>query len=337
VEFHPQLVADGSYYKLKLGRRPLRPAPRALAFADYLDPGVVATLPDAVDGLAETLPWPLHANDVIADAPCAAAGHLLGAWAAASGSEDAPAEGAVEACYWETGEPRSSSGSPGSQSDNGRTSIAVLEHWASAGIGGERIVAFARIGRGDIDELHAAIALLGGAYLGIALPLSAQAQAVWDVIGDGESGNARAGSWGGHAVAAVGYEVAGLDTISVVTWGAAVQATRRFVEAYVDEAYAVLSPVWLEARGGAIEGLDVARLRHDFAAAYPPGSADEEEETSRAAWDFLRAAVLRWSAPRETARSIHWTSVRCSASTASLSPSATAVASRLVSVLIVER
>lgn len=273
MEFHPQLVADGSFYKLKLGRRPVRPTPRALAFGDYLDPEVVASLPDAIDGLAESLRWPLHGNDAIADAPCAAAAHLLQAWAAAGGGEFVPAPGAVEACYWETGEPPSSSGSPGSPQDNGRTCLAVLAHWVSAGIAGERILAFARIARGDADELRAAIALLGGAYLGIALPLSAQAQAVWDVIGDGRSGNARAGSWGGHAAAAVGYDVSGLDTFSVVTWGGALQATRRFVEAYVDDAYAVLSPVWLEAHGGEIEGLDVERLRDDFAAAYPPASA----------------------------------------------------------------
>lgn len=273
MEFHPQLVADGSFYKLKLGRRPLRPTPRALAFGDYLDPELLASLPEAVDGLAESLAWPLYGNDAIADAPCAAAGHLLQAWAAAGGGERVPSQGEIEACYWETGEPAASSGSPGSAQDNGRTSLAVLAHWVSAGIAGERVLAFARIGRGDADELRAAIALLGGAYLGIALPLSVQAQPVWDLIGDGQSGNARPGSWGGHAVAAVGYDISGLDTFSIVSWGGALRATRRFVEAYVDDAYAVLSPVWLEAHGGAIEGLDVERLRDDFAAAYPPGGA----------------------------------------------------------------
>src|SRR5262249_41456482 len=58
---------------------------------------------------------------------------------------------------------------------------------------------------------------------------------------------------------------------------------------------------------------------------------------SRAACDFFRAAVFRCSAPRDTARSISFTRLRCSASIVSASPSSTAAASRLVSVLIVER
>ena len=56
-----------------------------------------------------------------------------------------------------------------------------------------------------------------------------------------------------------------------------------------------------------------------------------------AACDFFRAAVLACSAPRLVARSIVRTSSRCSEVTRSASPSAAALSSRFVSVLIVER
>ncbi|HYB25349.1 MAG TPA: hypothetical protein VEF89_01915 [Solirubrobacteraceae bacterium] len=36
--------------------------------------------------------------------------------------------------------------------------------------------------------------------IGIALPVTAQGQTEWTVVGDGKTGNSAPGSWGGHGI-----------------------------------------------------------------------------------------------------------------------------------------
>ena len=69
------------------------------------------------------------------------------------------------------------------------------------------------------------------------------------------------GSWEKHTVPAVSYDTKGLR---VVTWGALQRMTWDFWEAYVDEAYAILSKDWIEDSGHAPSGIDWESLKSDL-------------------------------------------------------------------------
>jgi len=102
--------------------------------------------------------------------------------------------------------------------------------------------------------------LFGGLYIGLQMPLTAQAQKVWDWTGS-LAGPARPGSWGGHAVDVVRYDKNGL---TVVTWGRLQELTWQFWDRYCDEAYCMLSDDFLE-KGNAPNGFDLAALEADLA------------------------------------------------------------------------
>jgi hypothetical protein len=62
-------------------------------------------------------------------------------------------------------------------------------------------------------------------------------------------------------VPVVAYDAHGL---TVVTWGALKRMTWGFWQAYCDEAYALLSPDFLNASGVAASGFDLAQLNADL-------------------------------------------------------------------------
>jgi hypothetical protein len=139
----------------------------------------------------------------------------------------------------------------------------VLNYWRQNGVGGrDKITAYVSVNPSNIAHVKAAIYLFGGVYTGISLPLTAQTQHEWDVVGDGRTGNSAPGSWGGHAVP---YLVYTPTTFGVVTWGDVLSLTTRFHEAYTDELYAVISPQFLKA-GESPAGFNLAALQSDLAA-----------------------------------------------------------------------
>jgi hypothetical protein len=142
----------------------------------------------------------------------------------------------------------------------GAVELDVLKYWRTEGIGRHKIGAFARVAVHDKALARTGAFLFGGLCIGVALPLTAQSQAVWDWTGS-LSGPALPGSWGGHAVDVVGYDA---KALTVVTWGSLKRMTWAFWQRYVDEAYAVLSRDFLR-RGRAPNGFDLGQLRADLA------------------------------------------------------------------------
>lgn len=106
-------------------------------------------------------------------------------------------------------------------------------------------------------QIKQAIYLLNGMQFGLSLPLSAQTQInngrPWDVI-DGPG--AEPGSWGGHCVCAVAYN---MTSVCCITWGQRQWMTWKFVTRYCDEAYAVVDEAELFT-GEKKPGIDVATL-----------------------------------------------------------------------------
>ena len=250
-------AAAVNHAAVKFGKLPARHDARTLMLARYL--GVLPAIPAACDwGKAAHAPWGMMANDVVGDCTCAAAGHATQAWTANHGTEVTIPDAAILAAYSAiTGYTPSDP-----NSDQGAVELDVLKFWRSTGIGGRKIGAFAALEPKNKGHIRAALDLFGGLYIGLALPLSAQGQKVWSVPCAGTHGKGAPGSWGGHAVAVVAYDAAGLTCI---TWGALQKMTWRFWETYTDESYAILSPDWVAPGKVAPSGLDLAALQADLA------------------------------------------------------------------------
>ncbi|HEV2447387.1 MAG TPA: hypothetical protein VGS58_15760, partial [Candidatus Sulfopaludibacter sp.] len=130
----------------------------------------------------------------------------------------------------------------------------------------DTITAFASLEMKNHVELMDAVNLFGAAYIGLELPRfvlnsSDLLQTPWVVPPQGPVGNAAPDPQGGHCVCAVAYDP---RNIYVVTWGAIKTMSWPFYNAYVDEAYAVLSADFLKA-GKTIKGFDLAQLNTDLA------------------------------------------------------------------------
>ena len=209
----------------------------------------------------------MMANDALGDCTCAAAGHMIECWTTNVGDAFTPSDAQVVAAYSAT-----SGYIPGNAADNGAVELDVLNYWRQQGIASHKIDAYAaldvrkntRSGPRNQECVKQAISLFGGAYISLALPLSAQQQDVWDVPGwwDKFQGRGDAGSWGGHAVPILAYDSGGLTCI---TWGAKKRMTWDFFAQYCDEAYAPLSLDWLSKQGTDPAGLDLGQLSADLA------------------------------------------------------------------------
>ena len=238
-----------------LGKLPVRTDVRTLSLARYIDGTRLPSPPDAFDETSGVGSWPMYANDRIGDCTTAAAAHMIETWTAAGRGQavELPERAVLEAFdHVKLTDPYTG--------EEGAVELDVLRYWRKTGIGSHRIGAYARVAVHDQRLVQTASWLFGGLYIGLQMPLSAQAQAVWDWTGS-LSGPALPGSWGGHAVDVVRYDRNGL---TVVTWGRLQEVTWSFWDRYCDEAYCILSDDFLQ-RGNAPNGFDLAALEADLA------------------------------------------------------------------------
>jgi hypothetical protein len=238
-----------------LGKLPVRTDVRTLSLARYVDQLVLPPPPRTFAETAKVGSWPLYANDRIGDCTTAAAGHMIEAWTAAVRGQavvltDEDVLDAFE--HVKRVDPLTG--------EEGAVELEVLQYWRKHGIGEHRIGAFARVSVHNRRLVETGAWLFGGLYIGLQLPLTAQQQDVWDWTGS-LAGDAKPGSWGGHAVDVVAYDGRG---VTVVTWGRLKQMTWEFWDRYCDEAYAILSEDFL-AGGKAPNGFDLAALKADLA------------------------------------------------------------------------
>jgi hypothetical protein len=144
-------------------------------------------------------------------------------------------------------------------SDQGGIELDVLNDWKKGGFAGNALLAFADPKPHNLAEIHQSIFLYGGVYIGLALPVTAQNQDVWDVVPHGGA-DAEPGSWGGHCVFVPKYDQHGFTCI---TWGALKTMTLAFWKKYCDEAHTLLAQNWVVGKS-APNGFDQAQLLADL-------------------------------------------------------------------------
>jgi len=245
-------MADHS--NMRLGRKAIKTDSRTLAMADYLTPGLPPP-PPAKDWTKGITSWGMMLNDKLGDCTIAGAAHAVQVWSANTGSEVTVPDATVENYYqqWDGYVP----GDP--KTDNGGVELDVLNDWQKNGFAGNALVAFADPKVANLVEIRQSINLFGGVYIGLALPLTAQTQDVWDVVKTGGA-KAKPGSWGGHCVFVPKYDQNGFTCI---TWGALKTMTLAFWKKYCDEAHTLLGQQWLTAKGSPA-GFDQSQLEADL-------------------------------------------------------------------------
>jgi len=150
--------------------------------------------------------------------------------------------------------------------DNGANEVDVLNYWRQTGIAGDKIGAYMSLEPSNHTHVMDSVYIFEGCYIGVQLPISAQAQTQnhqpWSVPPGGTTGNGKPGSWGGHAIPVVAYDTRG---VTVVTWGALQVMTWSFWEAYCDEAYAIVSTDYLDGEKKTPQGFNLQQLQADLA------------------------------------------------------------------------
>jgi hypothetical protein len=243
--------------RMKLGKQQALHDPRTLQLTNYLKPEALPPPPAAKDWGKGVGNWGMMLNDTIGDCTCAAAGHLIMEWTANAGKEITPSDGDILKAY----EAVSGYNPETHANDNGAVETTVLKYWRKTGIAGHKIGAFAALTPGNRTHIEDGAFLFEGVYIGLALPVSAQRQAIWATPPQGPTGTGAPGSWGGHAVPIVAYDARGLTCI---TWGQRKRMTWDFWNNYCDEAYAILSQDLFEPNAKSPAGFDLAQLQADL-------------------------------------------------------------------------
>jgi hypothetical protein len=224
---------------MMLGKREPVVDPRTMRMVDVLrtavPPPATWTYDKAFPQLAPH-PTPMLGNDRMGDCVLVSAAHYqIGYEAVEHGYWPRVVERLVTDLYWRL---------TGGQ-DTGLYMLETANYWRKTGlpIGGrnERIAAYGAISPKDPETIRATCAARLGLWLGLALPLTAQAQfnagKVWTVVGGGAGWNARPYSWGGHAVRCLGYTP---SCLYVATWGKVQKLSWAFLFAYCDECMGVI-------------------------------------------------------------------------------------------------
>jgi hypothetical protein len=154
--------------------------------------------------------------------------------------------------------------------DQGGNEPDVLNKWRRQGFWRHRLAAYADLDPQSIDAACKTIEILGGLYIGVQLPASAQNQNIWDVT---KGWNAAPGSWGGHCVYVPKYKFLSDGEVMfwALTWGGLMPITQAFwtysapgYGPYIDEIHGLVLPDFLSRKTGRTpEGFDLAAIEAD--------------------------------------------------------------------------
>lgn len=258
------LIHDPKLFKL--GRAPAKRDTRNLKFASYLTH--LPAIPQSADwGERVFEKWGMMLNDKYGDCTCAAVGHAIQTFTANASTIFTAPDDAVQGLYVTvTGQEGGAFDPATGANDNGCAISDVLKEYRKNGLAGHKLGAYVEVAPSNMDHIRAAIALFGVVNFGVSLPISAQSQEVWDVpAGQKLTGDWVPGSWGGHSIIGIRYELSS-KRFWVVTWGAEKQVTAAWLLAYCDEIYALLAQDWISGNKKSPSGFDLPALQKDMSA-----------------------------------------------------------------------
>jgi len=237
----------------KLGRKATRSDPRTLRLASYL-PKELPPAPDAMNWMRTKTDWGQMANDRLGDCTIAAVAHAIQVWYNATGNALTYDDQTVVGYYerWAGYDPSDP------DTDQGAVELDILNRWRKEGFGSEKLIAYADPDPHNAEHVKQAIYRFGLVYIGLALPLTAQGQDVWDYVPKTKK-NAP-WSWGGHAVVVPRYDE---EFLYCITWGQVQKMTWRFWQEYCEESHALLSEVW---KDRATSDFNLPNLESDLSA-----------------------------------------------------------------------
>jgi hypothetical protein len=196
-------------------------------------------------------------NDSLGDCTCAAVYHARQIWTLNASTENTQPDSSVLALYEKACgyNPNDPSTDQGGVEQN--VLSYLLNHGAPLANGQvDKIIAFAEVNQLNLSEVMTAIYEFGLAYIGFQVPQSifdsnGSPKSVWDFEDENSP------ILGGHAVILPGYDESGL---TVISWGQLYKMTPRFLQAYCEESYAIVSKDWIKASGKTPLGLTIQQL-----------------------------------------------------------------------------
>jgi len=241
----------------KLGKHPPVVDHRTLRFGTYLT-AALPPPPASVTYYQKVPTWPMYYNDQYGDCTCAAAGHMIQNWTANAATEVTPPDETVLKFY------EHFVGTP-PPPDTGCNMLSVLKYWRKTGVDSHKVTAFASLELQNHAQAQSAVDLLGGIYIGVALPdFAVQGDMLtvpWVVPPGGPVGDAAPNQQNGHCIPAVGYDA---DQLWIVTWGSLKSMSWGFYDAYADESYAIVTTDFIGTSGQSPEGFNLAALENDL-------------------------------------------------------------------------
>lgn len=224
--------------------------------------GLLPPLPVKLDNAAKLPPFVgMMKNDVLGDCTCAGMGHLIQIWTGNVGAMLTEPDDLVVQAYEEAAGYR-----PGdSSTDRGANEQDVIRWWQQTGFPMADGTRF-RVGAAfeanpkNLAGLCEVIMEFGAAYIGFEVPdgFMEDLPALW--VDKPEYGSIV----GGHCVLLHGFDRTDLDNIvyNVTSWGTNRQYRMRsdFLTRYVDEAYGIVSPLWVDTTGKTPYNLDLSTL-----------------------------------------------------------------------------
>jgi hypothetical protein len=170
--------------------------------------------------------------------------------------------------YSEVGGFDQNAGPPGNNpTDQGTDNNKLVAYWENPGVkcaadgSVHTIVGSLAVNPEDDTECQVSVYEFGALFCAWALPVTAQGQKVWDLVGDGQTGDSAPGSWGYHDTVAMAYTGGEFD---IDTWGLWTPVTAAFRKAYQYGFFVVLTKEMLNRRGVSPSGLDWTALTADF-------------------------------------------------------------------------
>jgi hypothetical protein len=123
--------------------------------------------------------------------------------------------------------------------DAGAVEAQLLQTWKSSSILGRELTAYAPVAVSNIEEIKQVIHSFGVCYIGITVPAACETQfaqhqpwAITNTPADNQI-------LGGHCIILVGYDA---EYFYAITWGAVQKIEYTWLNKYMDEAWAILTP-----------------------------------------------------------------------------------------------